>query len=207
MLNSAQQAAIIAAAVFLLAFFGLATMRALNRRPPPAAERHPIETKAEGAVDGNQSADSDPQHSETGLAGKHQEPATKMNESPERSKEEKENNHAALVKYTYRLMAFTAVLAVSTVFLTVATLGLWTYASEQARDMNESINIIKTQADEMKRQSIAAERSFCEALPVEPTTGRRMAGAPSHPRSSHRSDAVGGGGTIQVGTICRVAAS
>src|SRR5712672_4234461 len=43
--------------------------------------------------------------------------------------------------------------------------------------------------------------------PFEPTTcrrpGRRMAGAASHPRSSHRSAAVGGGGgTIQVGTIC-----
>jgi hypothetical protein len=52
---------------------------------------------------------------------------------------------------------------------------------------------------------------FCDALAVEPTTcrrpGRRMAGASSHPQSSHRRDVAGGGGTIQVGTIRRVAAN
>jgi hypothetical protein len=45
----------------------------------------------------------------------------------------------------------------------------------------------------------------------EPTTrhrpGRRMAGAPSHPRSSYRTDAPSEGGTIQIGTICQVAAN
>jgi hypothetical protein len=54
-------------------------------------------------------------------------------------------------------------------------------------------------------------RDFVRRCQFEPTTCRRpsrqMAGASSPHRSGHRSDAVGGGGTIQVDTICRVAAN
>ncbi len=66
-------------------------------------------------------------------------------------------------------------------------------------------------ADTTTPRLVGFAKDFVRRCQFEPTTcrlpSRRMAGAPSHPRSSHRSDAVGGGGTIQVGTICRVAAN
>jgi len=66
-------------------------------------------------------------------------------------------------------------------------------------------------ADTTTPRLVGFAKDFVRPCQFEPTTcrrpGRRTAGAPSHPRSSHRSDAVGGGGTLQVGTICRVAAN
>jgi len=53
-------------------------------------------------------------------------------------------------------------------------------------------------------------RVFPRALQFEPTTclpSRRTAGAPSDPRTNHRSDAEATGDTVRVGTICRVAAT
>jgi hypothetical protein len=65
----------------------------------------------------------------------------------------------AITKYTFWLMAFTAVLATATILLTVATCGLWNYAAEQASDMKKSIAAAEHGASAASASAEAATRA------------------------------------------------
>jgi hypothetical protein len=57
-------------------------------------------------------------------------------------------------------MAFTGVLAVATVFLTVATAGLWHYAAEQAEDMKSSIREAQRAANAAEQAAVVAKQTL-----------------------------------------------
>ena len=58
------------------------------------------------------------------------------------------------------MTAFTAILAISTVGLFVATVGLWSYAAEQASDMKGAIAESRRSADAAKESTDVAKQSL-----------------------------------------------
>jgi hypothetical protein len=139
MLQTVQTAALIAAGAFLLALVGLTALKMSHHQTAPQAER--------GLSQQLQSGDT--------------------NEPADHSKGEKESTDAALARYTYWLMAFTGLLALATIALAVATVGLWNYAAEQARDMKASIiearrsaTAANLAADIAQRTLIASQRAW-----------------------------------------------
>lgn len=139
MLETTAQATLIALGVFLAAIVALTMWKTSQHRPPPIAERQPSESEAQRAVNSNHSAQQNQSSTEQTAPENHNYPAQKVNGSPHSSKDKNENYEKALATYTYWLTAFTAILAISTVGLVVATTGLWNYAAEQASDMKNAI--------------------------------------------------------------------
>jgi hypothetical protein len=133
------QATIIAAIVFMLAIAGLTVLRGSQHRAPPSAEGQPTETQAHRNVQGESSPSDDKTATDIAAAGNDKQPSDEVNCGADNSKSQQKEIDDSIAKYTLWLMLFTGVLAVATVFLAVATAGLWNYAAEQANDMKKTI--------------------------------------------------------------------
>ena len=154
---SIAQAAIIAAVTFVLANVGLTAIKTLQHGSPPSGQRHEVESEAHRSMNRNSNSDEHEATSEATVAAQNQKPSDEMDDGSSDGKSQKKDIDAAIAKYTFWLVVFTAVLAFTTVLLTIATCGLWNYAAEQATDMKNSIAVAKRSADAARVAAIASK--------------------------------------------------
>jgi hypothetical protein len=155
MLETTAQATLIALGVFLAAIVGLTMWKTSQHRSPPIAEWQPNESQAQRTVNSEYSAQQNQSNAEQPAPENHNYPAQKVNGSSHSPKDENEKYEKTLANYTFWLTAFTAILAISTIGLVVATAGLWSYAAEQARDMKDAIAESRRSADAAKQSADA----------------------------------------------------